>query len=74
MIPAPVEPAGTDSEADGGAFELLGSWSSDFGEESIDNVMWSGATLVEFDNEANVAITQNAQDAMFGPGAFNKIV
>jgi hypothetical protein len=54
--------------------EIAGMWAGDFGDESIDAQMWSGATVVSFDNAQNFAITQNPKDSMFDPGKFNKLV
>jgi hypothetical protein len=54
--------------------EVAGEWSGEFGDESISDDEWNGTPIVAFDNEDNVAYTQNADDAMFDPGKFNKLV
>jgi len=63
--------------------EILGSWKSNYEAlEKIDATSWtstsSGFTttysMVKFDNEANMVITQNASDASYDPDKFNKIV
>jgi hypothetical protein len=65
------------SDEDGASnaqIELEGSWTGEFGDEEISSASWNGATLVEFDNAENTAITQNAEAAAFDPGKFNKLV
>ena len=63
--------------------EILGSWKSNYDAlEKIDATSWtstsSGVTttysMVKFDNEANMVITQNASDASYDPDKFNKVV
>ena len=54
--------------------EVTGAYSSLFGEEKITATKWGFTTIVEYDNEANVAITQNPADDMFNPSEFNRIV
>jgi len=55
--------------------EIAGDWVSNFGgTERIDSETWGDLTVIEFDNCDNVAITQNADDAEFSPGAYNRIV
>ena len=55
--------------------EIAGTWVSNFGgTEPIDAETWGDLTVIEFDNCNNVAITQNADDAEFSPGAYNRIV
>ncbi len=54
--------------------EVEGSWASSFGEEEIDEAAWSGVAIVEYDNTARYAITQNGPDAQFSPDKFNKLV
>jgi hypothetical protein len=64
--------------ADG--FELVGTYAMTFGggmdggEEVITEDAWSFFELIEYDNEANEAITKNADDAEFNPGTYNKNV
>lgn len=66
-------------------FELIGSWTSDFGGyETITQTSWEtfgdddvlvfGQKVVSFDNEANFAIVQNLPDAEFGPNTYGRIV
>ena len=60
---------------EGGEIEIAGTWVSNFGgTERIDSETWGDLTVIEFDNCDNVAITQNADDAEFSPGAYNRIV
>lgn len=55
--------------------EIGGTWESSFGgTETISSEAWGDADVVSFDNDENVAITQNADDAEFNPGKFNRIV
>ncbi len=59
-------------------FELVGTWSSNFGgTETITSTSWdfgfTVATLVEFDETANVAITQNPPDASFNADLYSRI-
>ena len=59
----------------GDEIEIAGTWASNFGgTERIDSETWGDVDVVEFDNCDNVAITQNADDAEFSPGAYNRIV
>jgi len=43
-------------------------------EEVITDASWSYMEIVSFNNEANVAITQNPSDDMFSPDTFNRLV
>jgi hypothetical protein len=63
--------------------EIFGTWSNQFGgTETIDALSWttvfdsatSVAKVIEFSNEDNEAITQNAADSAFDPSKFNRIV
>ena len=55
--------------------EITGDWVSNFGgTESIDSTTWGEAAVTEFDNDENFAVTQNADDAEFSPGLFNRLV
>ncbi len=58
------------------AIELNGEWDTQFKgfTETISSFAWSGATVIRYDNETNVAITQNPEDAQFGPLKFSKLV
>jgi hypothetical protein len=68
------DPNTIDEPAEGDQIEVAGSWSGEFGDEEISSEDWNGAAIVEFDNEDNFAVTQNADDADFDPGKFNKNV
>ena len=60
---------------DSGDLEVLGTFDTSFGsEETVTAEAWGSAAIVAFDNDANFAITQNAEDAEFSPSAFNKLV
>jgi len=67
-----------DSGAPAGRIELAGMWTSMYGDETIDDTMWNGASLIRYDNAANEAITQDPpseDDAGVAiDGAFNKLV
>lgn len=60
--------------------EIAGMWEETFnggmsaGELVIDEMSWGKMILVDYSNEENWAITQNAEDAMFDPGKFLRIV
>jgi hypothetical protein len=54
--------------------EIAGSFSSMWGMESITSHVWGTATVVEYDNDTNVALTQWPADDMFNPNEFNKVV
>ncbi|AWV90689.1 hypothetical protein [Bradymonas sediminis] len=64
--------------------EIAGVYESNFGgTETISDTAWvtesEGFAAINtkvdsFDNDANVAITQNAEDAEYSPNAFNKVV
>ena len=68
--------------ADAG-IEISGSWQSDYDAlEEISDTSWSTTassvttvySIVKFDNETNMLITQNAADAAYDPEKFNKLV
>ena len=69
-----TDAAGGGDATSGPSIEVAGSWTGSFGDEVITAAAWNEVPVVEFDNDANVAITKNADDAPFGPGKFNKIV
>jgi hypothetical protein len=58
--------------------ELTGSYDTQFGTtETITATTWEfgiEAAIVDWDNEANWAVTQNPEDAETSPNAFNKVV
>ncbi|MCB9787760.1 MAG: hypothetical protein H6744_13845 [Deltaproteobacteria bacterium] len=55
--------------------EVTGTWDTQFdSREVITETTWSEAALVEWDNDANWAITRNADDAAFDPGTFSVLV
>jgi hypothetical protein len=55
--------------------EIAGTWMSSFGDtEVIDSERWGSATIVEYDNRKNFAITQNPEDDDWNPSKYNKIV
>src|SRR6185295_8058480 len=58
--------AGGKTDAGGGGaadIEIAGDWDNNYGmEEVITNTMWATFKLISFDNETNIAITQNADD------------
>jgi hypothetical protein len=58
--------------------EVSGTWSTPFGDETITATAWKSSVgqmaIVSADNSKNVAYTQNAADAPYGPNQFNKIV
>ncbi len=59
----------------GMTIEVAGTWESNFATvESISDTEWNGSAITQYDNNARLAITQNAADAEFSPSAFNKIV
>lgn len=70
--------SGPDAGAPTADIEVAGSWTSMWGDEVIDNTMWSGSSLIRYDNAHNEAITQGApseDDAGVAiDGTFSKIV
>ena len=58
----------------GATIELRGRWKGEFGGEIIDDDVWGESALIEFSNDDNLAITQNADDAEYSPSKFNRIV
>jgi hypothetical protein len=66
--------AGGGGSDDDDGLEVAGEWTGEFGDESISDDDWNGSEIVAFDNGENFAITQNAEDADFDPGKFNKNV
>ncbi len=73
---APDADAGNPDEDMGAAepLELLGQWASVFGTEEITEEMWGFYTLVDHDNEQNVAITRNTDDGTDFALKYNRIV
>ena len=58
----------------GGAIELVGAYTSNFGtDEDITETHWGDATIEDWDNDANWAVTRNPDDAAFGPGTYSKV-
>ena len=67
--------AGGEQPAHGVGFELLGSWHDSFDFDfEITPRKWDSQIIQDFDNDANVAFTQNPKNALYGPSKFNKIV
>ena len=67
--------AGGEGPALGVGFELIGTYTSNFGgEDVITRRRFNGALIVEYDNAANVVYTQNPPNAQYSPNKFNKIV
>lgn len=59
----------------GGKIEIAGDWDNQFMmEEIITDTMWAQFKVISFDNDTNIAITQNAKDDKYNPGKFNKTV
>ena len=62
------------SSSDEIEIEIEGSWTSEFGAEEISSTSWAGSEVTMFDNDDNVAITRNPDDAEFDPGKYNRNV
>ena len=75
MLAALAMPACGDEDDEPGTemFELVGEWSSLFGDETITDTEWNGSAIVEFDEAMNFAVTQTPTSSQFKPGLFNKI-
>jgi hypothetical protein len=57
------------------AIEIEGTWHSNFGgTETVNHRTFGFTAVVEFDNDTNWVIVQNAADAEFDPGKFARIV
>ncbi len=56
------------------AIEVHGTWETEWGAEDITSHSWNSSTVVSYDNSANIAITQNPEDAEYNPGQYNKLV
>ena len=74
-----ADAAGSTADAvRGPGLEIAGTWTSSFGEEVITSSAWTSpmatATVVDFDNDGNYAVTQNAANDQYAPSKFNKIV
>jgi hypothetical protein len=71
---------GGDEEAaknDAGSLEISGTWTGDFGDETISDETWASfatQVIVDFSNEDNFAIWQNPDDAAYNPGMFGRNV
>ena len=85
LVSAAILALGCDSGTSGGAaaatpaIEIVGSWTNNFaGDETITADKWTSAggaaKIVALDNGKNLAYTQNAADAQYGPAKFNKTV
>ena len=75
-------PANSEPRGDAGAeapvvLEIIGDWASQFGEETITAEDWNNgfatAAIITFDNNNDWVVTQNAEDAEFGPNTFSTI-
>jgi hypothetical protein len=74
---AACDDAGSQASTAAPAFELEGTWTSEFGEETITATTWTGyvaQSVVRFDNDTNTAILQNPADAEYGPNTFSRVV
>ena len=59
----------------GGEIEIAGTWDTQFQTvETISSEKWNTATVVDFDNDGNTAITQSPADDMYTPNKFAKVV
>jgi hypothetical protein len=68
-------PTGDVGDAGSAPLAILGRWHTNFMyTEEISATSWGFANLVEYDNQARVAITQNPSTAMLSPGTYNKNV
>jgi hypothetical protein len=67
-----------DTDAEAGPLEVIGEWESSFGDmtfpESITDEAWGFASLVEYDNAKNVAITQNPDGDDEFANTFSRLV
>lgn len=54
--------------------ELVGTWKDTFGSPAVTITadMWGDQKIVKFDNETNIAITQNPATDLYGEGSANK--
>jgi hypothetical protein len=75
-------PTANEPRADVGAeatmvLEIIGEWTSEFGEETITAQVWnkwfSTASIITFNNDNDWVITQNAEDAEFFPNTFSSV-
>lgn len=61
-----------------GDFELIGEFTSEFGDESITAMGWTTfgttQTIVEYNNVANKVVRKQPSDAQFNPDTYNRIV
>ncbi len=58
------------------SFELIGTWTSEFGEETITDTTWTNyivQTVVSWDNDTNTAILRNPPDAEWGPNDYSRV-
>jgi hypothetical protein len=64
---------GTDASE---TFELVGAWTSEFGDETITETTWTNyivQTIVSWDNATNTAILRNPPDAEWGPNDYSRV-
>lgn len=54
--------------------EIAGTFTSPFGMETISSHLWGTATVHEYDNDGNWALTQWPSDDMYNPDKFNRVV
>lgn len=65
----------TNNQSADDTIEVAGEWETQFGSvEVIDEESWDFMALIDYDNEQRWAVTQNPDDAEFGPSTYNRIV
>ena len=63
-----------DTDVEVQVLEVIGTWASSWGTDAITAEKWNTATIIKFDNETNMAITQQPADDEYNPSKFSKVV
>jgi hypothetical protein len=63
-----------DTDQESAPLEIIGTYTAYDIEQTITADEWNGATIHDYDNDANVVYTQLPDDDEFNPSKFNKIV
>lgn len=73
-----TDPAGSPPADTSTGIEIEGTWTSEFGDETISDDAWTtglgSSAITSFSNAENVAVTLSPDDAEFSPGTYSRIV
>ncbi len=64
-----------DADKDSAPLEIIGEYDDSFGGAHVITAdAWNGASILEYDNDANIVYTQLPEDDEFNPSKFNKVL